>query len=160
MKPPIYLLQAFFTYSGLLTSVIVSAQIPNKVVENESESALKEKFIKLEKLSWEAWKNHDGKFFQDFLSDDHVEIGFSGVADKSAVVAMVSGSTCNVQSYSVDKFRVSIFGGNTALVTYYADQTTTCNGKPAPRPVWASSLYQKRGDRWLNVSYQQTQTSQ
>jgi hypothetical protein len=37
-----------------------------------TEKGLKETLINLEKQSWEAWKRRDGKFFQDFLSDDHV----------------------------------------------------------------------------------------
>ena len=44
------------------------------------ENAIKENLIKLEKQSWEAWKNRDGKFYQDFLSDDHQEIGAGGVS--------------------------------------------------------------------------------
>ena len=41
-----------------------------------NEAALKEELVKMEKQSWEAWKNRDGKFFQEFLSEDHVEVGF------------------------------------------------------------------------------------
>jgi hypothetical protein len=50
---------------------------------------VKEHLIKLEKQSWEAWKKHDSKFFQDFLSDDHVEVGFGGLTNKAEVVAFV-----------------------------------------------------------------------
>lgn len=46
-------------------------------------ATLKETLINLEKLSWEAWKKRDGKFFHEFLSDDHVEVGSSG-SDESA----------------------------------------------------------------------------
>ena len=112
--------------------------------------------IGLEKESWVAWKGHDGKFFASFLSDDHVELGFGGPAGKAAVVSMVASPACSVQSYSVDRFTVTKFDSNTALVTYRADQTTTCNGAPVPSPVWVSSLYLKRGGRWLNALYQQT----
>jgi hypothetical protein len=64
-----------------------------------------------------------------------------------------------VRSYSVDQFKVALLDANTALVTYHAAQDTSCHDKPVPSPVWVSSLYLKRGDRWLNVFYQQTQTS-
>ena len=120
--------------------------------------ALKETLVGLEKQSWEAWKNHDGKFFQEFLSDDHVEVGFGGPANKAAVVAAVGGDICNVKSYTVEKFELAMFDANTALLTYHAAQDTTCGGKAVPSPVWVSSLYVKRGDRWLNALYQQTQT--
>jgi hypothetical protein len=120
---------------------------------------LKETLVGLEKQSWEAWKSHDGKFFQGFLSDDHVEVGFGGPSNKTSVVAGVAGPACSVKSYTVDHFELTVLAPDAALLTYHAAQDTTCGGKPVPSPVWVSSLYVKRGDRWLNALYQQTQTA-
>jgi len=124
--------------------------------QSQGDSALKDTLTNLEKQSWEAWKNRDGKFFQDFLSDDHVEMGFGGPTDKAKVVAGVGSPVCVVKSYSVDSFNVTLLNPDTALVTYHAAQDTTCGGNPVPSPVWASSLYVRRGGRWLNAFYQQT----
>lgn len=66
--------------------------------ESSDEATIKEQLIKLEKQSWEAWKNRDGKFFQDFLSDDHVEVGFNGLTNKSEVVAFVGSPVCTVKN--------------------------------------------------------------
>lgn len=120
--------------------------------------ALKRSLVALEKQSWVAWKNRDGKFFEGFLSDDHVEIGFGGVSDKKAVVAGVGSPVCVVRSYSVDRFDLKVLGPDTALLTYFADQDTTCGGNPVPSPVWVGSLYVRRGGKWWNAVYQQTQT--
>jgi hypothetical protein len=119
---------------------------------------LEDTLVALEKQSWEAWKNHDGKFFRGFLSDDHVELGFGGPANKATVVAGVAGPACSVKSYTVDHFAVAVVDANVALVTYHAAQDTTCGGQPVPSPVWVSSLYVKRDGRWLNFLYQQTKT--
>lgn len=119
---------------------------------------LADTLVALEKQSWEAWKNHDGKFFQGFLADDHVELGFGGPANKATVVAGVAGPACSVKSYTVDHFSVAAVDENVALVTYHAAQDTTCGGQPVPSPVWVSSLYVKRDGRWLNFLYQQTKT--
>ena len=145
----------------------VSAYVPGDRTPDKSvaakgaldNSALKQTLIDLEKQSWEAWKKRDGKFFQDFLSDDHVEVGFNGTATKPQIVAFVGSPICTVKSYSVDKFQLTIFDARTALLTYHAAQDTTCNGAAVPSPVWVSSLFIKRGNRWLNSFYQQTQTS-
>ncbi|HEY7113777.1 MAG TPA: nuclear transport factor 2 family protein [Thermoanaerobaculia bacterium] len=120
--------------------------------------ALKRSLVALEKQSWVAWKNRDGKFFEGFLSDDHVEIGFGGVSDKKAVVAGVGSPVCVVRTYSVDRFDLKVLGPDTALLTYFADQDTTCGGNPVPSPVWVGSLYVRRGGKWWNAVYQQTQT--
>ena len=124
--------------------------------EGPSENALKENLINLEKQSWEAWQNRNGKFFQEFLSDDHVEVGSGGVANKAQVVGIVGSPICVVKSYSVDHFTLTPVDANTALLTYRAEQDTTCDGQKVPSPVWTSSLYVRRGDRWLNFLYQQT----
>jgi hypothetical protein len=50
-----------------------------------------------------------------------------------------------------------MFDANTALLIYHAAQDTTCRGIAVQIPVWATSLYIRRGDRWFNVFYQQTQ---
>ncbi len=119
------------------------------------EAALKEQLVKLEKQSWEAWKNRDGKFFQEFLSDDHVEVGFGGLSTKAEVVAFVGSPVCTVRSYDLDHFELKMLDKNTALLTYHEAQDTVCHN-PVPSPCWVSSLYMKRGERWLNVLYQQT----
>jgi hypothetical protein len=122
------------------------------------QSALKETLTNLERQSWVAWQKRDGKFFQDFLADDHVEVGFSGTTNKATVVAFVASPVCVVKSYAVDKFELTQFDANTALLTYHAEQDTTCGGNAVPSPVWVSSLYVRRDGRWLNAFYQQTQT--
>ena len=140
--------------------MIASASLVPGHRERADNNALKETLVKLEKQSWEAWKNHDGKFFREFLSDDHVEVGFGGVTNKATVVGGVASPICVVKSYAVDKFELTVYDANTALLTYHAEQETACNGNAVPSPVWVSSLYIKRGDRWLNALYQQTQTRQ
>jgi hypothetical protein len=143
----------------LLTGLAAVFLIFNACGESDPDeyAALKEQLVKVEKQSWEAWKNHDCKFFENFLSDDHVEVGFGGLTNKATVVAGVGSPICQVKTYSVDHFELKMLDKNTALLTYRESQDTTCNSKPVPSPCWVSSLYMKRGERWFNVLYQQTQ---
>jgi hypothetical protein len=139
------------------TDQMISRQVkfsdrPTAKTDNQ---ALKQTLITLEKQSWEAWKKRDGKFYQEFLSDDHVEVGSSGVATKGEIVPFVGSPICVVKSYAVDKFELTVFDANTALLTYHAAQDTVCHNR-VPSPVWVSSLYVRRGGRWLNALYQQT----
>ena len=97
-----------------------------------------------------------GKFFQEFLSDDHVEVGLGGLTNKAEVVAFVGSPVCTVKSYELDHFELKMLDKNTALLIYREAQDTVCHN-PVPSPCWVSSLYMKRGGRWLNVFYQQTQ---
>jgi hypothetical protein len=121
------------------------------------DDSLETTLTRAERASWVAWQAHDGKFFQDFLSDDHVEVGTSGVATKAQVVAFVSSGACAVRSYSVDHFHATRFDENTALLTYRAEQQTTCGAVAAPSPTWVSSLFVRRNGKWVNALYQHTQ---
>jgi len=140
------------------TDQMISRQLnfSDRSTAKTDNEALKQTLITLEKQSWEAWKKRDGKFYQEFLSEDHVEVGSSGVATKGEIVPFVGGPVCVVKSYAVDKFELTVFDANTALLTYHAAQDTHCGGNAVPSPVWVSSLYVKRGGRWLNALYQQT----
>jgi hypothetical protein len=146
----------------ILIALVVFAfafSTPGQIQESKT-NALEETLVNLEKQSWEAWQKRDGKFFQEFLSDDHVEVGMGGPATKRQIVAFVGSPICVVKSYKVDKFHLTKFSNDTALLTYWAEQDTTCNSNRVPSPAWVSSLYVKRGDRWLNVLYQQTMIDQ
>jgi Domain of unknown function (DUF4440) len=106
----------------------------------------------MEKASWVAWQGHDGAFFDRFLSADHVEMQGAGPSAKAPVVAGVKAG-CEVKSYQVDHFRMTRFGPDTALITYRAEQDTTCGTAKVPSPVWATSLFVRRDGRWQNALY-------
>lgn len=109
-----------------------------------------------ERQSWVAWQERDGKFFQSFLSDDHVEVGTTGLATKTQVVAFVGSPACVVKSYSLGQFHLTRFDARTALLTYRAEQNTMCGKTAAPSPAWVSSLFVRRNGKWMNALYQQT----
>jgi len=150
-----------FVVSVIYSAVGISyaQDYPRRVDRNAAAtdtSALKDELTNLEKQSWEAWKKRDGGFFQSFLSDDHVEVGFYGSTNKARVVKGVASPACVVNSYAVDNFQLTLFDANTALLTYHAAQDTICGGNPVPSPVWATSLYLKKDGKWLNAFYEQT----
>jgi len=122
---------------------------------NTSADKIKEDLIALEKQSWVAWQKRDGSFYQRTLSDDHVEVNSGGMATKKEVVDFVGSPVCVIKSYSVDNFNVTIFSADSALIVYHAEQDTTCNGKSAPSPTWVTSLYVKRGGKWLNAMFEE-----
>jgi hypothetical protein len=128
----------------------------NANAQQRSNSKLKNELIALEKQSWDAWKARDGEFYQKFLSDDHVEVGSDGTSKKSEIVSFVGSPVCTIKSYSVDQFSLTLIGPKTALLTYHAEQDSTCHGRAVPSPAWVSSLYVKRAGRWQNVLYQQS----
>lgn len=122
----------------------------------ETDDQVRQQLIALENQSWAAWKGHDGKFFESFLSDDHVEMSPIGAASKESVVKGVAAGGCIVKDYSVGQFGFVRLSDDAAVLTYHAAQTTTCGSAPVPSPVWATSVYAKRNGRWMNVVYEHT----
>ena len=115
-------------------------------------ASLEDELIALEKQSWVAWQGHDSAFFDRFLSDDHVEMTPGGPSAKAPVVKSVAAG-CTVKSYAVDHFKLTRFSADTALLTYRAAQDTVCGAFKVPSPVWATSLFVRRGGRWQNALY-------
>jgi len=119
-----------------------------------AEDPLKSRLISMEKASWAAWQRMDVTFWNRFLSDDHVELnGYVGATGKKSVIDGIAGKACHVASYKVSDFTFRRFDPGTALLIYRAEQDTTCGPVKVPSPVWATSLYQLRGGRWVNVLY-------
>ena len=129
------------------------------LAQASGDAALKDTLIDLERKSWVAWKGHDAAFFSSFLSDDHIEVGPRGILGKADIVAGVGSTACKVESYAVSDFKFTRIAEDTAHLAYRAEQKTLCGEYVVPSPAWASSLYVKRGARWVNVLYQRTPAS-
>ena len=141
----------------LLTATLLLLAATSVVAAETTLAAADERLIReLEASSWVAWKSHDARFFERFLSDDHVEVHGYGIVGKGAVVEGVRGPLCVVQSYSLGPLSLTLVSIDTVLVTYRAEQNTSCGGARVPSPVWATSLYARRAGRWVNVLYQHT----
>ncbi|MFL6749287.1 MAG: nuclear transport factor 2 family protein [Sphingomicrobium sp.] len=121
---------------------------------NAAADPLQARLVSMEKASWAAWQKMDVGFWSRFLSDDHIELnGYVGATGKKSVIDGIAGKACHVASYKVSDFTFRRFDARTAVLIYRAEQDTTCGAMKVPSPVWATSLYQLRGGRWVNVLY-------
>jgi hypothetical protein len=127
----------------------------------KSDAAAEQKVIELEKQLWEAWKNKNGEPFRQNLTDDFVAVTGSGVeVGKSKTVDDVTTTQCDVKSYSLSDNRVAWIDKDTALLTYKADEDATCGGQKLPATTYASSVWQRKGGKWMAVFHQETPAEQ
>jgi hypothetical protein len=121
------------------------------------DSATRSALVALERQSWEAWKNRDTSFFRANMAENAIQNGRTGLAKKDEIVRSIA-SDCDVTSFALDEssLQVTMVDPNTALLTFKATQDATCGGTKAPSPVWATSMYVRRGGKWLNAFYQET----
>jgi hypothetical protein len=133
---------------------------PTKGMGNNA--AVKSALVALEKQAWEAWKKKDANFFRTYLADDAIGNGREGVENRTHIIDFIANNKCEIRSYMLDdsSFNVTMIDADAAILTYKATQDYTCDGKPGPTPIWSSAVYVKRGGKWLNVFYQESQAEQ
>lgn len=116
----------------------------------------KDAIMALEKSGWEAWKNRDGKVFDDLLSDKYVGFNATGRIDKAVSIKTMSTQNCKVNSYSWSDEQLRMIGNDVAVLTFKADQDYTCDGKKGDTPTRSATVYLREGDKWRNVFYAET----
>jgi hypothetical protein len=134
-------------FALLLSAVLLSSQT-NATIEKTLESH--------EKAGWQAWKDHDAKQSIAWFTDDSISIADGGVF-KGKEQLLKSVTRCVVNSFSLSDFSYMWLDKNTVIMTYTATQDATCDGKKQGGKVFASSIWQKKGGKWLSPFHQETE---
>ena len=108
----------------------------------------KEDLIARETQAWNSWKAKNGKYFEDYLTDNAIGMGNGGRVDKAAIVKRISDPTCDVNNFSFSDEQMTPLGADAALLTYKATQDAKCGGKVLPAGVWAATFLVRSGDKW------------
>jgi hypothetical protein len=97
-----------------------------------------------EKAGWQAWKDHDAKPVEGFTPDNAISVADGGIfKGKEQVLKSITDARW------LDK--------NTVVMTYVATQDATCEGKKQAGKVFATSIWQKKGGKWLSPFHQETE---
>ncbi|MDX6501203.1 MAG: hypothetical protein QOG23_4463 [Blastocatellia bacterium] len=116
--------------------------------------------VALEKMAFEAWKNKDRKFFEDHMFDAGQYLDADGVGGKAQYVKAIIDNNCTVSRYSLDNTKVTMLSNDVALLTYRYAHDAVCGGHPEASPLWASTVYVKRGGKWLIAFHQEIAAAQ
>jgi len=121
-----------------------------------AEKALESK----EQAGWQAWKDHDAKPVEAMFTDDSISIADGTVAKgKQQVLKSITDSGCVVNSFSLSDFSYMWLDKDTVVMRYTATQDATCGGKKQAGKVLATSIWQKKGGKWLSPFHQETDAS-
>ena len=111
----------------------------------------------IEKGLWAAWKNADPAPFESHLADDTVGVGVHGVSTgKQKAIEAITGESCEVREFSFSDWQMHTLGNDVVFLTYKAQQDATCGGSKIPSNIVASSIYVRRGGRWLAAFHQES----
>jgi len=123
-------------------------------------NSVEAQIVALEKSAFEAWKNKDRKFFEVHMSEAGQYLDLNGVGGKAEYVKAIIDNNCTVSSYSLDNTKVTMLSKDVALLTYRYAHDVVCGGKPEASPLWASTMYVKRGGSWLIAFHQEVPAAQ
>ena len=147
---------AFATFCFAQPQPAASPSASPKPKPKMTKAQILKKLSANETALWNAWKNKDAKPFQMWLSADSVMVGDQGVAGKSDVTKEISTMPCDVKSFSLSDWKLTMLNSGTAVLAYKATQDGSCAGTTLPAAVWASSIWVNRGGNWLAAFHQET----
>ena len=120
-----------------------------------TKAQLMKKLSANETALWNGWKNKDAKVFNSMLAANAVMIGEQGVAGKKDIAGAMASMPCEVKSFTLSDWKLTMVDADAALLTYKGVADGTCMSKPIPT-VWASSLWINRRGKWQAFSHQET----
>ena len=136
-------------FALLLSGVPLFSQM-NATVEKALESK--------EQAGWQAWKDHNAKPVEALFTDDSISVADGGVfKGKEQVLKSITDARCVVNSFSLSDFSYMWLDKGTVVMTYAATQDATCDGKKQAGKVFATSIWQKKGSKWLSLFHQETE---
>ena len=149
------LIMAFASFCFAQPQPTASPSPAAKPKPRMSKTQLLKKLSANETALWNAWKNKDAKPFQMWLAADSVMVGEQGVGMKSDIVKMMASMPCDVKSFTLSDWKLTMVDANAALLTYKGVAEGPCGGQPIPA-TWASSLWVNRKGKWTAFSHQET----
>ena len=135
-------------FAFLLSGVQLFSQM-NATVEKALQSK--------EEAGWQAWKDHNPKLVEEYIADNTLNIADGTVSrGKQQVLKGITDTGCVVNSFSLSDFSYMWLDKETVVMTYTASQDATCSGKKQAAKVLATSIWQKKGGKWLSPFHQET----
>jgi hypothetical protein len=120
----------------------------------KGEPSLKEGLVTNEKGAFEAFKQKDATTFNGYLADDFLGVDSGGVTHKAAQAEAMADT--QLKDYALDDIKLVKATKNVVILTYKLTQHGTYKGEPIPAKVYATSVWAKRGEKWLAVLHQET----
>jgi hypothetical protein len=110
--------------------------------------------MQMERKQWDLAKRKDKTAAASLMAEDFVDVGESGVVNRTKVLETFGQATIN--SFTLDQMQAVALAPTVVLVTYKATAQGSAQGHPLPSPTYVSSVWVNRGGHWLNVLYHDT----
>jgi hypothetical protein len=111
--------------------------------------------MRLEREVWKAAKEKNARTFAKLVPADAVMIFQSGMVTQPDYIATMQGRT--LEENCIEDLRGRMPNSNTVILTYKTVRAGNYEGTPFPSmPVIESTIWIRRGKRWVAVLNQET----
>ena len=113
--------------------------------------------LRLERGMWDFWKARRYDDMRAQMTPDAVFVDPTGILDREGLMRVMRGQQCDVKNIVFGDFKLSTPGPGLVLISYRVKLEGTCGGEALPASgEIASSLWVRRGNRWLTAFHQQS----
>ncbi|HEY0324090.1 MAG TPA: nuclear transport factor 2 family protein [Pyrinomonadaceae bacterium] len=122
---------------------------------NKGKGSLEETITSMENRAWEAVKKRDAKAFSDLFAADGLVTDSDGITTRAAFLQTLPDLM--ISEYTLTNVKVMMIDKDSAVITYKADVKGSFKGQAfPPNPAYVSSIWTKRGGKWMCVYHQET----
>jgi hypothetical protein len=107
-----------------------------------------------ERATWEAIKSRDMAGFQAMIDKEAIGADVTGFWPASQMAEMMKDY--ELRDYELSSFKSLKIDNDAYILTYAAKQDASYKGQPVPTEVYVSTVFAKRGNKWLAVFHQET----
>jgi ketosteroid isomerase-like protein len=158
MKKLVWTLGILAITSGMAAAQEVNELVPAPEYQPAPErSALDKALIANENKIADALMKKDKAGFTALVTADGWSIDGNGFMKTSELAGMLDQLV--IKSYKISEEKVSWVDPNTAIVAYKWTGSGTFGGQPFPSTVYASTVWSKKGDKWIAVFHQETEAT-
>jgi Domain of unknown function (DUF4440) len=154
--------RACFVAAGLLPFALQAALIASPAFQMTvaEKTALEKTLMANEQKLNDAVLKGDAATFKSMIADDGWSVDEQGVMPAADFVRMLKPGVAKITDARLDGFKVLWVDANTAVLTYTWTGKGTFNGQAVHSPTYASTVYTRRGTRWVAMFHQETSAPQ
>jgi hypothetical protein len=161
MKNAVLTLAVLALTSGIAYAQDVNDPEPNAqgapAAATAPHSALEKALIANENKVADALMKKDKAAFASLVAADGWSIDGNGFMKTSELTAALDQFV--IKSYKISDEKVSWVDPNTAIVAYKWTGSGTFAGQPFPPVTYASTVWTKKGDKWVAVFHQESEAA-
>ena len=157
--PSVFITVAVITISSVLLGErpsipVAAAQSLESHDASAQQDSIEQQIVSKEREGLDALKTGDLERFGNLTADEAVMVDAQGPATKAQVLKNVAGFT--LTEYSMEDVRFVPVSTSTGLITYKLTEKGASHGKEFAAQAYVSSIWTKRGTKWVCLFSQET----